>query len=447
MAMTTGPSRQDGAVGIVALMFILIIVLFAMRQAATIAASNMMDSARQSDSVEALYLAESAVERVGYQFVNSGAPPTCNDSIFNVGTDFAVGSRGVFRVLGAYNTDFSGGNLLNTMCRVRVQGEISATKVTRTVDTIVATEADLISISSLNPNFNNAPYDDTRLSDNTNAPASWNLTGGTQGMVFIGWDQNGGNSDDNITCKTSAASCNRAAFARKTDTGSGAASSGGAFNTSGTPINITAPKTLRLTFDFRVWTRGSSPQDMSFAPRLVFNTVSVAPRSTEPGGGDCSTSFNGECASAGTAAGSPAWGGAGGSVGPGGCGYMDTPCFESGPEDLTACPGYDPGSTGYKTYGGTNTGVRAGFYTQCLAKGHNPPVGSTGYRTGYLTYDVPGSGTVQLTGISFLRADGSGALQGKEGQVTWLWIDNLRLSVPSISGGGPSKIWREVAAP
>jgi Tfp pilus assembly protein PilX len=446
MAMTSGPSRQGGAVGIVALMFILIIVLFAMRQAATIAASNMMDSARQSDSVEALYLAESAVERVGYQFVNSGTPPTCDDSIFNVGTDFALGSRGVFRVLGAYNTDFSGGNLLNTMCRVRVQGEISATKVTRTVDTIVATEADLISISSLNPNFNSAPYDGTRLNDNTNAPTSWNLTGGTQGMAFIAWDQNGGNSDDNITCKTSAASCNRSAFARKTDTGTGAASAGGAFNTTGTPIYITAPKTLRLTFDFRVWTRGSSKQDMSFAPRLVFDTGTYAPRSTETGGGDCDpTQSNGACESGATAAGSPGWKGF---LGPGGCGYIDTPCFESGPADSTACPGYDPdASTGYKTFAGTNSGVKAGTYTECVAEGHNPPVGSTGYKTGYLTYDIPGSGQVQLTGISFTRADGTGALKGKEGQVTWLWIDNLRLSVPSISGGGPSKIWREVAAP
>jgi Tfp pilus assembly protein PilX len=447
MAMTTGPSRQHGAVGIVALMFILIIVLFAMRQAATIAASNMMDSARQSDSVEALYLAESAVERVGYQFVNSGTPPTCNDSIFNVGTDFAVGSRGVFRVLGAYNTDFSGGNLLNTMCRVRVQGEIPATKVTRTVDTIVATEADLISISSLNPNFNNAAYDGTRLSDNTNAPTSWNLVGGNQGMIFIGWDQNGGNSDDNINCKTSAASCNRSAFARKTDTGSGAASAGGAFNTTGSPIYITAPKTLRLTFDFRVWTKGSSPKDMSFAPRLVFDTGTYAPRATEYGGGDCGQSGpdKGECISGATVAGSPYYLGP---VGPGGCGYIDTPCFESGPADGTLCPGYDPdASTGYKTFGGTNTGVKAGTNAECIAAGHNPPVGSTGYKTGYLTYDIPGSGQVQLTGVSFLRADGSGALQGKDGQVTWLWIDNLRLSVPSLSGGGPSKIWREVAAP
>ena len=43
--------------------------------------------------------------------------------------------------------------------------------------------------------------------------------------------------------------------------------------------------------------------------------------------------------------------------------------------------------------------------------------------------------------------DFSGALQGKDGQITWIWLDNLRLSVPSLAGGGPSKLWREVAAP
>jgi hypothetical protein len=56
---------------------------------------------------------------------------------------------------------------------------------------------------------------------------------------------------------------------------------------------------------------------------------------------------------------------------------------------------------------------------------------------------------IRLTSIK-MEDDASppnGRIRGKDGQITWIWIDNLRLSVPSVSGGGPSKMWREVAAP
>lgn len=431
---------QRGIVGLLALMFIIIVVFFAMTQASTISSSNITDSSRQADAVEALFLAESAIEKVGYRFVTSGSPPTCDGATVGVGEGDITLGRGAYRVLAVYTTGFGGsGTLPSTQCRVRVQGEITATRVTRTIDTIVGTEDDLISISSLNPNFNAVPYDDTRVDDEDHAPTNWSLSGGTAGtgsMAYVAWDQTGGNSDDNLTCRTDAAiPCDRAAFARKTDTGTGVASAGGAFNTTGVPIYITAPKTLRLTFDFRVWTRGSSSQEMFFSPRLVFDTGTF--EATGDSGGDCSsTSAAGWCESGPTASGSPAWKGSYGK----GCGYIDTACFESGPAD-GSCPTYDPDSS-YNGVGGT-TGS-GGRYSECVGDGHNPPVGSTGYRTGNLTYNITGSGQVQLTSISFTRADGTGALKGKSGNITWLWVDNLRLSVPSLSGGGPAKNWREV---
>ena len=424
-----------------ALMFVIIVALFAMSQAAQMSASNITDSTRQADSVEALFLAESAIERAGYLFVNS-SPVTCNDATLGAPSgDFTTG-RGAYRVLATFTTDFDGVTALpSTMCRVRVQGEITATRVTRTLETIVATDDDLISISSLNPNYNITPYDDTRVDDEDHAPQNWTLTGGTQGMSYIAWDQNGGNDSDNVTCKTSGTViCDRAAFARKTNPGSGTASAGGAFNTTGTPIMITAPKTLRLTFDFRVWTRGNSDQEMQFSPRLVFDSGPFEASGTA--GGDCDVNGTaGWCESGPTVGYNPGWKGNFGD----GCGYIDTPCFESGEADATLCPAYNPAS-GYTGVNGT-TGSDAGTRTECLAEGHNPPVGTTGYRTGYLTYNITGSGPIQLTSVNFTRADGTGALRGKDGQITWLWIDNLRLSVPGLTGGGPSKLWREVATP
>src|SRR5687768_3508257 len=92
-------AAQRGIVGIVALMFVLIIAFFAMTQAAQMSASNITDSSRQADSVEALFLAESAIERAGYLFVNSGSPAVCDNATLGAPSgDFALG-RGAYRVL------------------------------------------------------------------------------------------------------------------------------------------------------------------------------------------------------------------------------------------------------------------------------------------------------------------------------------------------------------
>jgi hypothetical protein len=245
------------------------------------------------------------------------------------------------------------------------------------------------------------------------------------GWAFHGWDKDGGPDGS------------RAAFTRKTDPGTGSATTGGAF-TVGTPIAITAPKTLRLTFDFRVWTAGGSNQEMTFSPVLVFTdggvTTYYKPR-TITSGGDCQQggSTVGWCESGCTIPSCNSSQPKSNSSGtPIGCGYIDTSVsgswFESGPGSPT--------------------------YSKCSS--FTVPSGATGYKTGYLTYDIPGSGTVHLTGISFdCPTTGSGTVvttcttaarwSSKSGQVTWIWIDNLRLSVPGINGGGPSKLWREVA--
>jgi Tfp pilus assembly protein PilX len=452
--------RERGIVGMVALMFIVIVVFFAMTEAARISSSNLIDSARQSDSVDALFLAESAIERVGYLFVNDSTH-TCSDAAIGTGTDYTLG-RGVFRVVQTFTTDYSGATLPTTMCRVRVQGEITGTGIKRTIDTIVGTTDDVISISSLNPNLNDVPWEGSRTGDESHVPTSWNLsasTAGTGSMLFIPWDHLGGNDDDDINglCKTTGDYCDRGLFLRKTDTGSGTATAGGAFNTTGTPINVTIPstgsKTLRLTFDFRVWGRSGSSAQMYFSPMLVFTingvTTNVEPSTSIAAGGDCaSTSQAGWCDSDRTyTATQAAWSGSYGK----GCGYTDTPCFESGPADAT-CPTYDPSSS-YIGITGTASGQKAGTYAQCSDPSNKPPQGTTGYKTGYLTYVVSCAGgcTATLTSVSLTRSSSrqssTNGLQAKSGGINWIWVDNLRLSVPAISGGGPSKLWREVATP
>jgi hypothetical protein len=440
---------QQGVIGIVALMFILIVTLFAMSQAATISASNVSDSARQADGVEALFLAESAIEYAGGLYVSQATPDCTNTAHTGVGTTVSMG-RGSYTIVAAYSSGFGGSGILSTSpyqdCRIRVKGAITSTGVTRYIDTIVSKQDDEISIASLNPNFNDPlwgcntspatcnPVTETRDNDFAHGPNQWSLVGGNPtGLPYIGWDKQGGPDGS------------RSAFARKTKSGSGTLVSGGAFNlASPIPINVNTSKVLRLTFDFRVWTRGGSFQEMSFSPVLTFNDhitnsncttkpgtttpIGCTPDTTILAGGDCASSSSvGWCESACTmpsnCASQPSQ-----STGSGptnGCGYIDTTGFETG-----------PGTTGYSS-----------------CSSFTVPSGSTGYKTGYVSYTIyppagQTSGTVHLTGIKFegMEASPVGRLSGKSGQITWIWIDNLRLSVPGVNGGGPSKLWREVAS-
>jgi hypothetical protein len=422
---------QQGIIGIVALMFVLIVTLFAMSQAASISASNVTDSTRQADAVEALFLAESAIEYAGAVYV-SQATPVCDNNIAHTGYGAsATLGRGTWTIVNTYTSGFGGSGTLPTspyqMCRIRVQGKIAATGVTRTVDTIVSKNDDVISIASLNPNFNTplwgcntspatcTPATETRLDEGSHGPDQWSLSLGGSGIGWVyagGWDKQGGPDGS------------RSAFTRKTDPGTGSATTGGAFTTA-SPIAITVPKTLRLTFDFRVWTAGGSNQEMTFSPVLVFTdggvTTYYSPLTSVAAGGDCATTSSAGWCESGctiTSCGSnkPKANASGGT--PIGCGFVDTAGFESG----------------------------SGMATNASCAPYVPPSGASGYKTGYLTYSIPGTGTAHLTGIGFTcpTCTTTARWSSKSGQVTWIWIDNLRLSVPGVNGGGPSKLWREV---
>jgi hypothetical protein len=406
-------TKQGGVVGVIALIFIVIVALFAMTQAMVISASSLTDSARQSDSVEALFLAESAVERTGYAFINSGPTFTCNDaSVGGAGTDYALG-RGVFRVLGTFTTDFDGIALPAQKCRVRVQGEITASKVTRTVETIVGTNADLISLSTLNPNFNDVPYTGDRSTDETvdHPPSVWSLpVPGSWGssIPYRRWDKSGGPDGS------------RTAFVRKTSSGNDTQTIGGAFTLTAGDVVITGPKVVRLTFDYQVWFGGNSNASnvMYISPYLTFATYPAdvtLPEYGLAGGSGCASFAFCSPRTVNKPTGTKLNESAPFFALPvTDCGFIDTAGYESGA-------------------GGPNVGAGT-----CPA----PPTGNTFWKTdGSLTFSITDTGSLSLKQLRFV-------LEAKSnGDATWIWLDNFRLEVPSVGDGGPSKMWREVAAP
>lgn len=123
------PARQRGIVSIIAAVALLVMVGLALRIGLGMSASGVIDSAVQNDSVEALFLAESAVERGARLFAAGGA---CTAAGLEAGTDFNLG-RGRFRVL-----DTPAPALVSGNCRFQARGEIIPTGQTRTVEAVVA---------------------------------------------------------------------------------------------------------------------------------------------------------------------------------------------------------------------------------------------------------------------------------------------------------------------
>lgn len=123
------PARQRGIVSIIAAVALLVMVGLALRIGLGMSGSGVIDSAVQNDSVEALFLAESAVERGARLFAAGGA---CTAAGLEAGTDFNLG-RGRFRVL-----DTPAPALVSGNCRFQARGEIIPTGQTRTVEVVVA---------------------------------------------------------------------------------------------------------------------------------------------------------------------------------------------------------------------------------------------------------------------------------------------------------------------
>jgi len=377
-------SRQKGIIAVMAVVFVLFVIVFSLGQTLAISSTNVVDTSRQADSIEALFLAESAMEKIGGKVGNDPAW-TCDDTYMGVGEAATAMGRGTFEVLATATTDFSGATLPTSLCRVKVRGTITATNVTRTLETIVGKVDDLISIAALNPDFNIVPYTGDRSNDLTVdfKPDNWVFdypdSLGTN-LPWHAWDKDGGPDGS------------RSAFARKTRTGNDQQTAGGAFSITAGDVEFTGPIVLRLSFDYRVWAGGGSGSNpMYLSPSLESYAGDVyTPTSTATG-----------CASFVFCAGSTYT-----TTDPEpDCGYKDTASLPESFGDAS-CP--------------------------------DPPTGSAGYETGFVTFTIPTTGLIQLKKLSF-------QMQVKSGQPAWAWLDNFRLSVPSLEGGSPNKMWREVS--
>ncbi len=126
--MNGRPLQQRGAVTLVGALFLILSIIVLLAAVQRMAASSITDSALHNDGIEALFIAESGLERATWRYSNGSACTAL------AGESGIIG-RGSFAVLAA--------TLVGTECRVRVSGSVTTTVAANTVTRTI--EGDLTS--------------------------------------------------------------------------------------------------------------------------------------------------------------------------------------------------------------------------------------------------------------------------------------------------------------
>ena len=116
------PLRQRGAVTLIGALFLIFVIIVLLNTVQRMAASDIMDSALQNDSVEALFIAESGLERAAWRFSTGSTCAALTGETGNTG-------RGSFQVIAT--------STVGTLCRVRVSGSVQTTTVANTARRVI----------------------------------------------------------------------------------------------------------------------------------------------------------------------------------------------------------------------------------------------------------------------------------------------------------------------
>ncbi len=120
-------ARQRGAVTAIMTLILLAVIGYILVIALNMAGSDVYDTAAQNSSTEALFLAESGVERAGKRF--AATPGQCNsDGLQEAPIELVAGSSKTFEILTSTRTSA-------TECTIRARGKVGAFQ--RTIEVLV----------------------------------------------------------------------------------------------------------------------------------------------------------------------------------------------------------------------------------------------------------------------------------------------------------------------
>jgi len=220
--------RQRGMGLVITVMLILVVAIVAVLVATSFSSSSVRDTGALADSTEALYLAETGIERAIKRFA-TGTP--CDATLQDASpTELIAGSGKTFQVTKASPNDFSGVALVpsQTQCRIEAEGRFGSSNVSRKLQAIID--------KNLLGGANNEDYNNPAA---VGTPSGWALN------PVTGFADDGGPDG-------TAPACSRSAWLLKTATaGTGAATTTGLGQTA-VNFTVTGGSTTRIWFDYRV---------------------------------------------------------------------------------------------------------------------------------------------------------------------------------------------------
>jgi hypothetical protein len=239
--------KQHGAVTLIGALFIIITLTLMLAVLQRMAGSDILDTANQTGSVAALFLAESGMESAAALYSTG----TC-DVTLTAGSPFTFGS-GTFAIDNAFTTDFTGAPLPAGDCRIRATGSVAALGAQRVIEAIFSKSSGNL-LAGGNANFDDpsGPCPPT-----TCTPTGWTFSPLT--VPNGPWDDTGGPDGS------------RAAHASKPNNGGSTTTAGGSFAL--TAFTVTAPTTLTLNFDYNVATSGPTSKEAEFSFSLSDGTI------------------------------------------------------------------------------------------------------------------------------------------------------------------------------
>lgn len=224
-------TRQQGVGLLIPVVLVITVAAFAVIVAASQSGGDIQGSDANADSLQALLVAETGIERALKRFATGTA---CGAALTEAITDLSTIGLGTtaYRIdIGAGITnDFSGAALPGTQCRIPVTGTVLGSNVSRTIHAIV--DRNLLDGPD-NPTFNNPTT--------VGAPSGWALN-----PAATSYADNGGPD------------CSRSAWLAKTNSGGG----GGAVQRSEAqvPVNFTATggSNTAISFHWRITDRSGA---------------------------------------------------------------------------------------------------------------------------------------------------------------------------------------------
>ena len=192
--------RERGAGLLVAVILVITVAAFAVIVAASQSGGDVRGSDLHADSVQALLLAETGLERALKRFATGTACAALGPENLNNLGSLQMAGGGAITIGAGLTTDFSNPpvNLPATQCRIPVTGTVTPSNVSRTIHAIVDRNllGGVTGGAPFNADFNNPTT--------VGAPTSWTLTQPATPATQLGYANDGGHELQGGTCSRSA---------------------------------------------------------------------------------------------------------------------------------------------------------------------------------------------------------------------------------------------------